>query len=77
MSDAINTITNCSCSTIKVRAGVVDARSKSESVLFARTSRQDKSIVINAFWFAKGTGHRERRVCEHCIGDAWHVARIR
>src|SRR5450432_1735706 len=76
-ADAINTITNCLVlDDQKCALGVVDALSKSESVLFARTEvGKNKSIVINAFWFSKG--HEvigERRGCEHCIGDAWHVA---
>jgi hypothetical protein len=76
-ADAINTITNCLVlDDQKCARGVVDARSKSDTVLFARTEvGKDKSIVINAFWFTK---HHEvigeRRVCEHCAGDAWQVA---
>ncbi|MEO9157558.1 MAG: PEGA domain-containing protein, partial [Kofleriaceae bacterium] len=76
-NDAVNTITNCLVlDDQKCARGVVDARSKSEAVLFARAEiGKDKSIVINAYWFAKGhEAIGERRVCEHCTGDSWHIA---
>jgi PEGA domain len=76
-TDAVNTITNCLVlDDQKCARGVVDARSKSEAVLFARAEiSKDKSIVINAYWFAKGhESIGERRVCEHCIGENWHSA---
>ena len=76
-NDAVNTITNCLVlDDQKCARGVVDARSKSDAVLFARAEvGKDKSIVINAYWFAKGhEAIGERRVCEHCIGENWHSA---
>lgn len=76
-NDAVNTITNCLVlDDQKCARGVVDARSKSEVVLFARAEvGKNKSIVINAYWFAKGhEAIGERRVCEHCIDESWHSA---
>ena len=75
--DAVNTITNCLVlDDQKCARGVVDARSKAEAVLFARAELgKDKSIVINAYWFAKGhEAIGERRVCEQCSGENWHSA---
>ncbi len=74
-ADAINTITTCLLvDDPKCARSVVDARAKSDAVLFARAEiSKDKSFVISAYWFAKGhEAIAERRVCEHCVEDAWH-----
>lgn len=74
-ADAINTITNCILIDDHACArSVIEARSKTPIVLFARAETgKNKTIIISALWIAKG--HEplgERRVCEKCIGEEWH-----
>lgn len=71
--DAITTITNCfTIDDVKCARGVVEARSKAESVVFARIDSAGKNVTLTTYWFVKG--HEvisERRVCEQCKGDEW------
>jgi hypothetical protein len=71
--DAINTIANCfQLDDLKCARGVVEARSKAESVVFARIEPSGKDLTFTTYWFVKG--HEvisERRVCEQCADDDW------
>jgi len=72
--DAVNTIANCfQLDDLKCARGVVEARSKADSVVFARIEPAGKDITFTTYWFVKG--HEvisERRVCEQCTEDDWH-----
>jgi len=72
--DAVNTIANCfQLDDLKCARGVVEARSKSDSVVFARIEPAGKDLTFTTYWFVKG--HEvisERRVCEECSDDDWH-----
>jgi len=72
--DAVNTIANCfQLDDLKCARGVVEARSKADSVVFARIESAGKDITFTTYWFVKG--HEvisERRVCEECSEDDWH-----
>jgi hypothetical protein len=53
---------------------VVEARSKAESVVFARIEPVGKDLTFTTYWFVKG--HEvisERRVCEQCGDDDWQA----
>lgn len=71
--DAVNTIANCfQLDDLKCARGVVEARSKAESVVFARIEPAGKDLTFTTYWFVKG--HEvisERRVCEQCSDDDW------
>lgn len=72
--DAVNTIANCFLiDDLKCASGVVDARSKSDAVVFLRIESAGKDLTFTTYWFVKG--HEvisERRVCEKCTDDDWH-----
>lgn len=72
--DAINTIANCFLiDDLKCASGVVEARSKSDAVVFLRIEAAGKDLTFTTYWFVKG--HEvisERRVCENCTDDDWH-----
>lgn len=71
--DAVNTIANCfQLDDLKCARGVVEARSKADSVVFARIEPAGKDLTFTTYWFVKG--HEvisERRVCEQCTEDDW------
>jgi hypothetical protein len=71
--DAVTTIANCfTIDDIKCARGVVEQRSKADSVVFARIDTAGKDVTLTTYWFVKG--HEpisERRVCEQCKGDEW------
>jgi hypothetical protein len=71
--DAITTIGNCFViDDLKCARGVVEARSKADSVVFVRIDTAGKDVTLATYWFVKG--HEvisERRVCEQCKGEAW------
>lgn len=71
--DAVNTIANCfQLDDLKCARGVVEARSKADSVVFARIEPAGKDLTFTTYWFVKG--HEvisERRVCEQCSDDDW------
>ncbi len=71
--DAVNTIANCfQLDDLKCARGVVEARSKADSVVFARIEPAGKDLTFTTYWFVKG--HEvisERRVCEQCSEDDW------
>jgi hypothetical protein len=71
--DAVTTIANCFViDDLKCARGVVEARSKADSVVFARIDSAGKDITLTTYWFVKG--HEvisERRVCEACKGGEW------
>lgn len=74
--DAVTTIANClTVGDPKCAAGVVDARGKVDTIVFAKIDvGADKNITFTTYWFIKGhEGISERRVCEKCSGDAWHT----
>lgn len=71
--DAVTTIANCFViDDLKCARGVVEARSKADSVVFARIDSAGTDVTMTTYWFVKG--HEvisERRVCEQCKGDDW------
>lgn len=73
--DAVNTIANCfQLDDLKCARGVVEARSKAESVVFARIEPVGKDLTFTTYWFVKG--HEvisERRVCEQCSDEDWQA----
>ena len=74
--DATNTIFNCLVlDDQKCARNVVEARSRADTLVFARVEVTPKShdITFNLYWFVKGhEGIGERRVCEDCDEDSWH-----
>ncbi|MEO8550716.1 MAG: PEGA domain-containing protein [Kofleriaceae bacterium] len=74
-ADAVNTLTNCLIvDDPKCARGVVEQRSKSDAIVFARADLgTDHGFVLNAYWFAKGhEAIAERRACEQCNEEGWH-----
>jgi PEGA domain-containing protein len=76
-TDATNTIFNCLVlDDEKCARGVVEARSKANSLVFVRVEvpkKGAKDITFNLYWFVKGhEAIGERRVCEKCTEDSWH-----
>lgn len=71
--DAVTTIANCfTIDDVKCARGVVEQRSKADSVVFARIDTAGKDVTLTTYWFVKG--HEvisERRVCEQCKGEQW------
>jgi hypothetical protein len=72
--DAVITIANCfQLDDLKCARGVVEQRSKADSVVFARIEPAGKDLTFTTYWFVKG--HEvisERRVCEQCSDEDWH-----
>jgi hypothetical protein len=71
--DAITTVANCfTIDDVKCARGVVEQRSKADSVVFARIETAGKDVTLTTYWFVKGhEAISERRVCEQCKGDEW------
>jgi hypothetical protein len=78
--EAINTLIDCFVlEDLGCARGVVDARSKSKAVVFARAETQQNSdgtrdVAITGYWFQKNRDVlSERRVCKRCNDDALHA----
>ena len=73
--DAVDTIANCFVVNDPGCArGVVEARSKAPSVIYAHVERAKSRdhVTLTAYWFVKGhDAIGERRECEKCSSDAW------
>lgn len=73
--DAITTIVNCLViDDAKCAQGVVDARSKAQSVVFVKIDvvPPNRNVTFTTYWFVKGretTGQKDQ--CPTCKGDAW------
>jgi hypothetical protein len=71
--DAVDTIANCfQLDDLKCARGVVEKRSKADSVVFARIEPAGQDLTFTTYWFVKG--HEvisERRVCERCGDEDW------
>ena len=72
-SEAINTLIDCFVlEDLNCARGVVDARSKSKSLVYARaeaTQNEDgtREVAITAYWFQKNhDALAERRICKRC-----------
>lgn len=73
-ADAMTTLGQCVLiDDPKCARGVVEQRSKSDAIVFARAELgSDRGFVMNAYWFAKGhEAIAERRACEKCSEDGW------
>lgn len=77
---AINTLIDCFVlEDLGCARGLVDARSKTRSVIYAHievTPGDDgtRDIAITSYWFEKEhEAMSERRVCEHCTTEAFHT----
>lgn len=78
--EAISTLIDCFVlEDLKCARGVVDARSKSKAIVFARaeTTQNDdgtRNIAITGYWFQKQKASiAERRVCERCNDQMLHA----
>jgi len=78
--DAINTLIDCFVlEDLGCARGVVDARSKSRSVVFTRaemTQNPDgtRNIAVTGYWFQKDHDTiAERRLCERCTDESLHA----
>ena len=76
---AINTLIDCFVlEDLGCARGLVDARSKTRSVIYAHievTPNDDgtRDIAVTSYWFEKQhDAMSERRVCEHCTTDKFH-----
>jgi hypothetical protein len=73
--DAITTIANCLViEDSKCAQGVIDARSKSQSVVFVKIDvvPPDRNVSFTTYWFVKGRapgGLKDQ--CAKCKGDIW------
>ena len=75
--DAITSIANCLLIDDQHCArGVVDARSKATSLVYAHVevaTAGTRTLTFTAYWFVKGhEAVAERRICENCTEDSWH-----
>ena len=72
-ADAIDTIANCFVVNDPGCArGVVEARAKAASVIYAHVEVKKQNVTMTTYWFVKGhDAIGERRSCERCAEDAW------
>jgi hypothetical protein len=78
--EAINTLIDCFVlEDLGCARGVVDARSKSKAVVFARAETQPngdgtRDVAITGYWFQKNRDVlSERRVCKRCNDEVLHA----
>ena len=76
---AINTLIDCFVlEDLGCARGVVDARAKTHSVIYAHIEVSPngdgtRDIAVTSYWFEKQhDAMSERRVCEHCTTDKFH-----
>ena len=73
--DAANTLANCFVlDDLKCARGVVDARTKSISLVYVGVDVDGKTMTFTLYWFVKGrepTG--QKQTCEACTEQKWHV----
>lgn len=73
--DAANTLANCFVlDDLKCARGVVDARTKSISLVYVGVDVDGKTMTFTLYWFVKGrepTG--QKQTCEACTEQKWQT----
>jgi hypothetical protein len=73
-TDGIDTLANClTIDDLVCARTVVDARAKTDNIIYAGIAAAGDNVTFTVYFFAKGKdGVAERRVCEKCKGSEWH-----